>query len=160
MMDGIKVQRPTIMQQPGGLQAQQTYIVLRKVGRNNAVSYCPSTEEICGMQSSTNHAPTLPSSVKSIRLGTGADSGQTNATPDVVTAGCLHFPDASVDEMTQAPCEFCQGAKLIDDATRNSAALLSLSLEDILVPFLLPTFRDESCGNTYLPDFSYIRYFL
>jgi hypothetical protein len=112
------------------------------------------------MQSSTNHAPTLHSSVNNTRLGTGADSGQTNATPNVVTAGCLHFPDASVDEMTQAPCEFCQGAKLIDDATRNSAALLSLSLEDILVPFLLPTFRDESCGNTCLPDFSYIRYFL
>lgn len=69
-----------------------TYKVLQKVGRNNMVFYLPSTEDL------TAPVKRRVPSARGVRL----------------VYKCKHFP--KVEELASWDCEFCQSAKLLEQA--------------------------------------------
>lgn len=84
-----------------------SYVVLRKVGGNNSVSYCPSTEDL-----------ERRTSFKRKRR---------------VVYGCKHFPEVEAEAKANWSCEFCGGARLIEHATRSNEVVLSLEINELLV---------------------------
>ena len=103
---GSLIENSTI-HQPVRQQKHSSYIVLRKVGRNNSVSNCPSTEDL----------EPLTSSKRKRR----------------VVYGCKHFPEVEAKAKANWSCEFCGGARLIEHATRSNEVVLSLEINELLV---------------------------
>lgn len=106
---GVQAQSPSL---PYQHKSYASYIVLRKVGRNNAVSYCPSTEDL-----NIPDTPALPHSQRNRKT----------------VYGCKHFPEIEADVVSTWSCEFCRGAKLIEEAARSNADLLCLDIDELLV---------------------------
>lgn len=47
--------------------------------------------------------------------------------------GCKHFPEVEISAKNNWACEFCDGAKLIEQASRSNAAVSSLDIDKLLV---------------------------
>ena len=47
--------------------------------------------------------------------------------------GCKHFPEVEISERANWSCEFCDGAKLIEQASRSNEAVSSLDIDKLLV---------------------------
>lgn len=57
--------------------------------------------------------------------------------------GCRHFPAVEVQTKANWSCEFCHGAKLIEQASRSNEAVSSLDIDKLLVSYTDPGNRHK-----------------